>query len=286
MSIAYYNGRICAPEEIAVPLSDRAIFFGDGVYDAAIGRNGKIFLLDEHLDRFIGNCRRLGLNLPLERDALSALLLRLAGECGEACYMVYFQLSRFGAVRRHAYRATDGANLLITVRAIDMPSHEKRLKLVCYPDKRYGYCDIKTLNLLPSAMAASYAEALGADEAVFIRDGKVTECAHSNVSIIKDGVLYTHPKGEKILPGIMRAELIRACREMGVNCREEPFSRDALFAADEVIVTSSTKLFMLAESVDGVPLYRKESAARGAFDGKIGEKLTKSVNFNFVKSTK
>ena len=286
MSIAYYNGKICAPEEIRIPLTDRAVFFGDGIYDAALGCNRKPYLLEKHVNRFLSNRKRLGIPMPISENEFYDTISELIERYGDGCFFLYFQLTRYSDMRRHACHERRRANLLMTVTPTEMPRADRRLKLVCYQDLRYGYCDIKTLNLLPSVMASTYAEALGADEAVFIRDGIVTECAHSNISIIRGGELITHPKNNRILPGIMREELLHICREMGINCREEEFSREELFTADEVIVSSSTKLFSLVDKIDGVRLchgFTKNHEYNGA---SIGEKLTNFVNFSFVNSTK
>ena len=83
------------------------------------------------------------------------------------------------------------------------------------------------------------------------RGETVTECAHSNISIIKNGILYTHPKCELILPGIAREALLDEAKRLGIPRREEAFSREALWSADAALVTSSTKICMLADSVDG-----------------------------------
>ena len=79
-------------------------------------------------------------------------------------------------------------------------------------------------------------------EAVFYRPGgRVTECAHSNVHILRGGTLYTAPTDHLILAGIARAHLIRACQALDIPYREEPFTLDELFAADEISVrTAST----------------------------------------------
>ncbi len=278
MSIAYYNGQIMPYDEIRIPLTDRSIFFGDGIYDAAIGRQGKIHLLKEHLERFYGNARRLNIPVPLTEEKLGALLLRLVKESRESCYFVYFQLSRYGIERRHACYEAEKSNLLITVTGTPRPDPDERIRLVSYPDKRYGYCGIKTLNLLPSVLASGYARGFGADEAVFIRDGIVTECAHSNISLLVGDTLLTHPTDGKILPGIMRAELIGACREMGITVKEQPFTKSEIFRADAVLVTSSTKLCRMAVELDGEPICIREC--------ETGEKLTKKVHFSFVNLTK
>ena len=277
MSIAYYNGKVCKIGEVAIPLTDRAVFFGDGIYDAAIGRHGVIYLEEEHLDRFIGNAKRLGIPLPLGREGLRELLRDLVKRSGEECFFLYFQLTRYSEARQHACRERERSNLLVTVTPVAMPDPKRRLTLVSYPDRRYGYCHIKTLNLLPAVLAASYAEGMGADEAVFHRGAEVTECAHSNISILKDGVLITHPTDMHILPGITRARMIEICKDIGIAVEERVFSRGDLLRSDAVLITSSSKLCLMAKSIDGVPLkLRARSVASGICERFFEEFMSKT----------
>ena len=253
MDYAYYNGKFGRYEKINLPLSDRAIFFGDGVYDAAIGGGGKIFLFDEHCDRLYGNARRLGIQPPVSREELGRILLEVIKRSGLSEYFIYVQLSRSKARRSHS--ATDAStNLLVTVTEWSRPSLSKRLSLITEEDLRYEYCDIKTVNLLPAVIASTKSEESGADEAVFHRGDTVTECAHSNISILKGGVLITHPESPHILPGITRRHLIDSARSLGIPVSERPFTLDELFSADEVIVSSTTKLVLAAKSIDGHPV--------------------------------
>ena len=99
---------------------------------------------------------------------------------------------------------------------------------------------------------------LACDEAVLHRGSRVTECAHSNISILKDGVLRTAPTDELILPGITRKHLLALAKDHGIPVLEEPFSMVELMNADEVIVTSSSALCMQAASVDGIPVGGKD----------------------------
>ena len=118
-------------------------------------------------------------------------------------------------------------------------------------DTRFFHCNVKTLNLIPSVIASENAKQAGCDETVFHRSGRVTECAHSNVHIIKDGVFVTAPTDNLILPGIARAHLIKACRKLGIPVSETPYTLDELMNADEIIVSSSGSLCLAAEEVDG-----------------------------------
>ena len=118
-------------------------------------------------------------------------------------------------------------------------------------DTRFMHCNIKTLNLIPSVIASQRAKEAGCFESVFHRNGRVTECAHSNVHIIKNGTLITAPTDNLILPGIARQHIIEACKEMNVMVKEEPFYLEDLFDADEVLVSSAGALCLAADQIDG-----------------------------------
>ena len=100
-------------------------------------------------------------------------------------------------------------------------------------------------------MSATRAEMLGCDEGIFIKNGFVTECTKSNILIIKQGRVLTHPISNKILPGIARAKLIEKCRQKNIEVMEKPFEKKELFSADEVLLTSTTKLCKKVGFIDG-----------------------------------
>ncbi len=248
---AYYNGVFCNFSDVRIPLTDRCVFFGDGIYDAAIGRCGNIYLENEHLDRFINNAKALNIPLNMEKETLSALLRQLIKHSGLDEYFIYLQLTRYSKDRNHSYDDTRLSNLLITVKEHKLPDSNRILSLITENDVRHSICNIKTLNLLPAVLASKKAAQAGCDEAVFIRDGKITECAHSNISIVKDGTLFTHPKSSYILPGITRERMLYLCRRLFIPYKEIPFSYDELKEADSVLITSTTKLCLSANLVDG-----------------------------------
>ena len=148
---------------------------------------------------------------------------------------------------------TEGpGNLWIALRPAEISDGTKPVRLITVEDTRFLHCNIKTLNLIPSCMASEKAKQAGCQEAVFYRPGgRVTECAHSNVHIIRDGKLVTAPADNLILPGIARAHLIRACEALNIPVSETPYTLDDLFAAQEVIVTSSSNLCLPACEIDG-----------------------------------
>ena len=250
-SATFYNGKFYGSNAPVIPLNDRSIFFGDAVYDALIGRGGKLYLAEEHIRRLEGNARALKIPLFCSSDELCDILYNVAKVSELREYFIYVQLSRCADERAHAYPDSQKSALLVTASPFSLAPEGTRLKLITEPDRRYGFCNLKTVNLLPAVLASRRAAERGCDEAVFHRDGVVTECAHSNISILKDGAVITHPNCEKILPGIARGRLIFACKALGIEVAERPFSLEELFSADEVILTSTTKICLAASEVDG-----------------------------------
>jgi D-alanine transaminase len=256
--LGYYNGTYGPLDEMTVPMNDRASWFGDGVYDAGPCRNYHIFALDEHVDRFFRNADALKIVMPVSKEELKDLLSRLVQKMDTGNLFVYYQVTRGTGTRKHTFTEGKG-NLWITLTPAEISDGHTPIQLMTTEDTRFFHCDIKTLNLIPSVMASQKATEAGCAEAVFYRPGgRVTECAHSNIHILKNGILYTAPTDHLILPGIARAHLLRACSALDIPFREQAFSLQELFEADEVIVTSSSNLCLRADQIDGIRVGGKD----------------------------
>ena len=254
-TLGYYNGNYGPLEEMTVPMNDRACYFGDGVYEATLAKNGKIFALKEHLDRFFNSAGLLKIEIPYTREELTSILYDMLAKMDDSEIFIYWQVTRGTGIRQHQFPAAGTkANLWIFMKPGKHGDSSKRLKLTDMEDTRFLHCNIKTLNLLPSVMAAQKAKEAGCQEAVFHRGDRVTECAHSNCHILKDGILYTAPADNLILPGIARAHLIRVCKKLEIPVSETPYTLKEMMDADEVLVTSSTKLCVAANEIDGTPV--------------------------------
>ena len=276
--VGYYNGEIAPVEELKVPVLDRAYYFGDGVYDATSVAKGHPFALEDHLDRFYNSCRLLEIPFTMSREKLTEELMRVVREFEGEQGLLYWQASRGTAYRGHKFPEGEvSPNLMIMLNPIHPAPMEKKVRLITMEDTRYFHCNIKTLNLIPNVMAAQKAESMGCDEAVFHRGERVSECAHSNVSIIKNGVLQTAPTDNLILPGITRKHMIELAKDLQIPVLEEPFTLKELFDADEVIVSRSGALCHAAESIDGKPV--------GGKAPEILEKLYAAYYEKFRKGT-
>ena len=258
--LGYYNGRIGELSEMTVPMTDRACWFGDGVYDAQMCRHYHLFALDEHVDRFFRSASLLRMTVPMTKDELKALLNELVRKMDTGDLFVYYQLTRGAGPRGHAFPDC-APNLWVTLTPKQLIDKQEPISLITTEDTRFLHCNIKTLNLIPSIMAAQRAAEAGCYESVFYRSGgRVTECAHSNVHILRGGTLYTAPTDNLILAGIARARLIAACHRLDIPVCEEPFYLSDLMAADEIITSSSSALCLRACKVDGISAGMKDEA--------------------------
>ena len=244
-NIGYYNGKFDLIEKMTVPMNDRAMYFGDGVYDATYSVNRTIFALEDHLDRFYNSCRLLEIPAPMPREELKKTLYECVNKVDDPNQFVYWEATRGTGIRNHVFPDSP-SNLLIYTRPCPMKDLSLRYLLATMEDKRFYYCNVKTLNLIPSVLASQRALEKGCDETVFHRGDLVTECAHSNVSIIKDGKFITHQLDCLVLPGITRKHLIEICHEKGIPVEERDYTLEELKNADEIIVSSSGAFCMSA----------------------------------------
>ncbi len=253
-NLGYYNGEYGLIEEMKIPMLDRVCWFGDGIYDATYAHNHKIFDMKAHLDRFYNSAKILDINMPIERSELEKLLTELVLKVDDGDQFVYMQVTRGSGLRGHIYAEGMKANLWITLTPSPVADTYKPIDVITYEDKRFYYCNCKTLNLIPSCLAATAADRAGCEEAIFHRGDIVTECAHSNVSIFKDGKVITHQLDDKVLPGTARLRLLAFAKKLGFGVEERDYTLDELMNADEVVVHSTGSFCIPVKTVDGKPV--------------------------------
>lgn len=276
--LGYYNGKFAPIDEMMVPMNDRASYFGDGVYEATMVRNYKIFALEDHLERLYNSAGLVQIEIPYTKKELGDILSDLVKKLDSPDQMLYWQITRGTAPRNHIFPDGVKANLWVTTKPMKIRDQSKILKLTTMEDTRFFHCNIKTLNLMPNCIAADRAERMGCDESVYHRGDIVTECAHSNISIIKDGVFITHPTDHFILPGITRKHIIQICKEHNIPVDETPFTMQQLMDADEILVSSSTQLCRAAGSVDGTPVGGKNPELVKLIQDAYMEKFIQETN--------
>lgn len=253
LDVAYYNGKIGPMCELMIPVADRAVYFGDGCYDATFVLDSKALALDEHIERFMSSCAAIELRLPFDREGLRRELTKVMDAYDRGAQgLLYWQASRGSAPRSHPFPEGVPANLLIFIKPNKMTGFDHTTGLISVEDTRFFHCNIKTIDLLPNVLASQRAKEAGCDDAVFHRSGRVTEGSHTNVHMLRDGVFHTAPLDRLILPGIARRHLINACRACGIPVDETPYTLSELMSADEIIISSSSVPCCSVTHIDGV----------------------------------
>ncbi len=276
-TLGYYNGKIDELNRVTIPMLDRACYFGDGVYDVTYARNYNIYMLEEHVSRIFQSAAFLKIFPTITENNLCELLRQLVQRLDDGDQWVYFQFSRGTDFRSHAFPPFVSPNLWIMLRPAKIKNTYQPLRCITLEDTRATHCNIKSLNLLPNVLATQETIVADVDECIFHRNGIVTECAHSNVSILKDNVLITHPADRFILAGTGRAHLIRFCKQFEIPVEEREYTLDELKTADEVILTSASALCMRIIELDGKPI--------GGRDGGTLKKLQDALLNDFIEQT-
>ena len=253
----YLNGQYLPAADAKISVLDRGFIFGDGVYEVWRFVDGKLFEHERHQRRLHRGLETLQIaGADADVQAMGTIAERLLRENnleqGEGTF--YVEITRGVAPRTHAFPpAGTKPTVFAMVAKFEVP-HAVRAagaKAITQPDTRWLHCDIKTVQLLPNCMAKQKAQEAGAMEAIYVRDGIVTEGTHTSVLAVKNGELWTHPLSPLILPSVTREVVLEIAREQGVRIREEPFTDKALFAMDELFVSGTTTDVTPIVQVDG-----------------------------------
>ena len=241
----WLNGEITPLGGAQISVEDRGYQFADGVYEVIRLYNGRPFTLTPHLERLERSARDIQIRMSLSVADLSREVTRFVEKYGPRDGMVYLQLTRGIAPRNHLFPDA-GVKPTVLFYTRDLPPVPKPgaadgVKLISVPDERWKRCWIKAIALLPNVLAKNAAVAAGADEAVFVEDGMVSECSVSNFYAIANGKLITHPIGPKVLPGITRAVVLDCARKLDIPVVERALSEAEAFVADELFITSTTR---------------------------------------------
>src|ERR1700758_12721 len=221
---AYVNGRFAPHDQAVVHVEDRGFQFADGVYEVWAVFDGKLADYQGHMDRLDRSLDELRIERPMPRAALTAVLRETLRRNRVRDGIVYLQVTRGTARRDHAFpNPPVPPSVIVTAKTVDPRAGEAKARngvaVVTRPDNRWGRCDIKTVGLLPNALAKQAARETGAYEAWFVDElGFVTEGASTNAWIVDaDGALRTRDTNANILRGITRKTLLDLAAEAGVK---------------------------------------------------------------------
>ncbi|RDU36156.1 D-amino-acid transaminase [Neobacillus piezotolerans] len=254
MEYVVFNGEIIERSQAKIDVEDRGYQFGDGVYEVIRVYNGKMFTANEHLERLVSSAEKIGMKLGWSIGELESLFATLIEKNGLGTGIVYMQVTRGASPRNHAFPPAGVAQTLVAyTRDMKRPVNNfaNGVKTILAEDIRWLRCDIKSLNLLGNILAKQKAAEAGCYEAILHRGEKITEGSSSNIFIIKDGAVITHPANNYILNGITRQTLEKICAASGIPFIEKEFTVADLLGADEIAVGSTTSEITPVVEVDG-----------------------------------
>jgi D-alanine transaminase len=235
---------------------DRGIFFGDGVYEVMRSYGGRLFALEEHLQRFANSLSAVEIT-GIEIERIRELVLRAFDAAGIADAKIYFHVTRGSAPRDRGWDDGLKPNFFLTVSEVTDNSAERTsgIAVSTHPDWRWKRCDIKSLNLLANVLAVADARGKGCAEAILVDEsGLITEGAGSAFFAIRGQTLQTAPLTANILPSITREFTIKAGRNVGLEVVEESLTHQKAAEADELLIASTTQDIVPVIRFDGKPV--------------------------------
>ncbi len=252
--LAYLNGQFLPKEDIKLSPDDRGFLFADGVYEVVRSYRGRLFQLEGHLARLRRSLHEMQIEgIDVEELGAVAQELLQRNDLRTEDGTVYMQITRGVAPRKHAFPPKSTLpTVYLAASAFNVPTEKlaNGVTTVLVPDIRWARCDIKSVALTPNVLANEQAHAQGAEEAIFVRDGVITEGSHSNFGAVFNGELVTHPKTNYILAGITREIVLELCETSGIPFREFPIFEKDLARAEEAMLFGTTTEVMPVVRID------------------------------------
>jgi len=263
VQIVMIQERIVPAVDVDQAHYDRGIFFGDGVYEVMRSYDGKLFALNEHLERFADSLSAVQIT-GITIEQVRSRILRAFDAAGIADAKIYFHVTRGSAPRDRAWDESLEPNFFLNLSEISDNTANRTygIAVSIHPDWRWKRCDIKSLNLLANVLAANDATRKGCGEAILVDEaGLITEGAGSAFFAVRGNTLQTAPLTANILPSITREFTLKAAVNVGLEIVEKSLTVEQATGAEELMIASTTQ--------DIVPVVKFDDKLIG--DGKPGK---------------
>jgi len=252
--IVFLNGEYLPEEEAKISIFDRAVTFGDAIYDVAGVLDGKLVDFEHHMQRYLNSLKKLSIESPLSQPDILHAFRQLVDLNQLEEGLVYMQVTRGTAERDFVWPEDIRPTVFMFTQAKAASENEagqSGVILASTPDIRWARRDIKSVNLLGQVLAKKAAHDAGADEALMIDDeGYVTECGSTSFFIVRDKLILTRPLTSDILPGVTRRAVVALCNSHGLRLVETRFTLDEALTADEAFISGASSYILPVVKID------------------------------------
>src|SRR5947199_542757 len=255
----YIDGRFYSEADAKVSVFDHGLLYGDGIFEGIRFYNGRVFRLEEHLERLWDSARSLCLEVPMTRQQMNEALLDTIRKNDLHDGYIRLVITRgVGNLGLNPEQCKNPSVIIIaaTIALYHEDFYQKGLNIVTVATRRSNPASlnpaVKSLNYLNNVMARIEANLAGADEALMLNDqGNVAECTADNVFIIKHGQIFTPPIAAGALRGITRSVVFDIAAETGLKIAETGITRHDVFIADECFLTGTAAEIIPVVTADG-----------------------------------
>ena len=258
----YINGKFFAKEDAKVSVYDHGLLYGDGIFEGIRCYSGKVFRLEEHLERLYQSARAIMLNMPIGPEKLAEDIYETLRRNNFVDAYIRLVVTRgAGSLGLDPFKTSDPQVIIITDKIALYPAeyYEKGLDLITASTIRNHPAAlsprIKSLNYLNNIMAKMEGLQAGCVEALMLNHkGEISECTGDNIFLVRDGRLQTPPIDAGILEGITRNVVIELAEQMGIPCDQIPLTRHDVFIADECFLTGTAAEVIPVVKLDKRPI--------------------------------
>jgi branched-chain amino acid aminotransferase len=279
----FISGKLVPQEDAKISVYDHGLLYGDGVFEGLRSYGGKVFRLEEHVERLYDSAKAIWLTIPMPPDEMSAAINDTvrANDLQDG-YIRAIVTRGAGSLGLDPNKCSNPQVIIIadTISLYPAELYEKGLAIVTVSVMRMNPAAlnprIKSLNYLNNILAKIEGLQAGCIEALMLNHkGEIAECTGDNIFLVRKGVLYTPPIDAGILEGVTRDAVIELAREAGVEVREIPLTKHDVYIADEVFLTGT--------AAEVIPVVKVDSRTIGA--GKPGP-ITLDLKKRFHKLTR
>ncbi len=252
--IVFLNGDYLPADQAKISIFDRAVNFGDAIYEVAGVLDGKLVDFEHHMQRYFNSLDKLQVDSPLDKQQILEAFRKLVELNRLDEGLVYMQVTRGEAERDFVWPEDIKPNVFMFTQpkaSVENQAAETGVTLASTADIRWARRDIKSVNLLAQVLAKKAAADAGAYEALMVdADGYVTECGSTSFFIVKGDLILTRPLSNDILPGVTRRAVVALCNQHGMRLVENRFTLDEALNADEAFISGASSYVLPVVKID------------------------------------